>query len=255
LRKIDFILLLIFICTGCSVFRNAENRNGLLKYDSKVNVTIPERVREKNITRNNFYIPKAEIQISTPEGNQNLIVGIKYCQPDKYLLTVKSRTGIEAGRILLSHDTILGNDRINRKYYYGSALYLKNNYGITDLILAVLLGDYVSDNSKPESTAGCINGKLEVNQILDGVRIKYVIDCKSGKSSSVIIANRLNEKEIEVYYDKFIISGNIITPGNILIKNLKRNTTIDIRIRKIESPWNGKIEFIPGSRYELIKLL
>ena len=69
---------------------------------------------------------------------------LKFEYPDKYLISIKSRTGIEGARIYISEDTILFNDRINKKMYYGSSLYLKRKYGLTTNFLPLIFGDIVS---------------------------------------------------------------------------------------------------------------
>jgi hypothetical protein len=54
---------------------------------------------------------------------------------------------------------------------------------------------------------------------------------------------------------KFLEKGNSLYPQNINIIDTQRNTSVIIKIDKITLPWEGKIEFIPGYRYELVQLL
>ena len=58
--------------------------------------------------------------------------------PDKFLISIKSHTGIEVARIFLTGDSIMINDRINKKLYYGSTSYLKNKYGLTTAVFPVI---------------------------------------------------------------------------------------------------------------------
>jgi hypothetical protein len=65
----------------------------------------------------------------------------------------------------------------------------------------------------------------------------------------------LKADRIEIHYNDFYKNRNIFFPREIEIKNIQRETTVDIKIKKIEFPWSGKVEFIPGIGYELIRLL
>ena len=47
---------------------------------------------------------------------------------------------------------------------------------------------------------------------------------------------------------------NFYTPSRFRI-SYKDNSIIGIKIGKIESPWNGNIEFIPGNRYEFNRII
>lgn len=214
-----------------------------------------ESIRKQNITNNSFFIQKAEIEISGREGNEKFLASIKFKNPDKYLISLKGKTGIEAARIFLSDDTLLVNDRINRKQYCGTPEYLKIKYGITASVLPVIFGDYIDDNMINKSNAECSNGKLDIDCIINGIKIKYVIDCIKGKCISEIIENGLNSKRMEIQFTDFFKKEKNLIPGKIEILDLQRETTIKIRIKKVVSPWEGNIEFIPGNKYEIIQLL
>lgn len=56
-----------------------------------------------------------------------------------------------------------------------------------------------------------------------------------------------------IEFGTFIKAGYGLMPSRIRVNY--GESDIIIRIEKIESPWKGSIEFIPGSRYELMKIL
>jgi hypothetical protein len=58
---------------------------------------------------------------------------------------------------------------------------------------------------------------------------------------------------MEIAYNHFVNIFNGLTPSGIRISY--GNSIIGIKLGKIESPWNGSIEFIPGKKYDLIELL
>lgn len=223
--------------------------------NEKVTETGIESLRKQNITSNNFFIQKAEIEISTGNKSEKLIGSMKFLKPDKFLISIKSRTGIEALRIFISPDTILVNDRINRKLLYASHDYLRTKYGLPDSVFALLLGDYVSNSVFGLNKRNCLNGKINLDGLIDGIDVKYIIDCKLNKVIYASNEEILRGREVELKFDDFEKRGDILTAGKIEIRDVMGMLSIIIRIKKIEYPWNGSIEFIPGSRYELIKLL
>lgn len=254
MQKVTFIFFLVILTAGCSVIRTGGNRvRGLSK--ETLALGLLESINKQNITKNNFFIQKAEILFSGKKGTDRFLASIKFENPDKYLISIKSKAGIEAARVFISEDTILINDRINRKIYYGSALYLKENYGITAAGLAILFGDYIDDNLYDSKEAKCVDGKLRINGIVKGTLVKYVIDCKKRKSILVILENSMNKRGIEIQFNDFLKNKNVLTAGMIEIEDFQRMATIEIKIKKIESPWNGSIEFVPGNKYEIIQLL
>lgn len=244
----------MILSMGCSVVRIGGNRINNLS-DNTVPDKLIESINNQNITNNNFFIQKAELEFTTQDGTEKLLATIKFINPDQYLISIRSRAGIEIARIYFSGDTILINDRINRKQYFGSSEYLTGKYGIPESVLPVILGDFIADNLSGNSTEKCLDGKLDINSIVNGIRIKYIIDCKKGKSILAITENSLNITKIEIRYSDFLKNRDVLYPGKIEIKDFQRNINIQIKIHRLESPWNGIIEFIPGNKYEKIQLL
>jgi hypothetical protein len=118
------------LIAGCSVTRNVivEKHDNTYRFSSD---NITESVSQQNITNSGFFIEKAEIEINNDKGKEKFIANIKFELPDKYLISLKSRSGIEGARIYLSKDTILVNDRINQIEYYGTSFYIRKKYGFS----------------------------------------------------------------------------------------------------------------------------
>lgn len=247
------ILFIEILIAGCSVIRHGIN----IEDSSASGLTekLFESVEKMNITGKGFFIQKADIVITTPEGTQRVIGTVKYEKPQKYLISIKNRTGIEVARIFISEDTILINDRLNRKLYYGSSDYLMRKYGIKPNVLPVIFGDFISDRFTDNKEINNFDGILNVSCLSNGVKIKYSIDSKKGKAIQAIPESSLADEHIEVNYKKFSKKGAVIIPGIIIINDFKRGTIIEIRIKKIEVPWDKNIDFIPGNLYEHIELL
>jgi Domain of unknown function (DUF4292) len=254
LRKIAYILLVVITTAGCAVSRKhkrGNNEEGKLSES----VMFYENIVNQNITSRNFFVERAEFKIKTEDGEKFGVGTIKFKIPDKFLISIKSRTGVEVARIFLTGDSIMVNDRFDKKLFYGSTSYLKEKYGLTTSILPVIFGDYVNDNKNEINKMECTDGKLNLEGIVNDVRIKYEIDCEYGKSILTIPEDNLNESELTIKYNDFFKADNINIPEKIEISDRQRNTVIEIKIEKIVIPWNGTIEFIPGKQYEKIHLL
>ncbi len=241
---------------GCSVTRSRSRSNRDLEISKELfSENILESVKNQNITNTNFFIQKADIEVITQSGKEKLIGSIKFEYPDKYLISIKSRTGIEGARIYVSDDTILVNDRINRKMYYGSSVYLKRKYGLTTNFLPLIFGDIVLEKNYRESKEKCSGDKINTDYVVQGVILNYAINCKKRKSVFVSQLNSFVQHGIEFRYDNFIKSGNILIPTNIVLEEAQYDLKIKINIIKMELPWSGNIEFVPGRNYEIIELL
>jgi len=251
LQKQTLILIAGFILlSGCSVFKKA-GISGNLEINRN-NINLPEELKNQNITNANFFISKAELEVSGIDGIEKLICSIKYVYPGTYLISIRNRTGIEAARIFLSSDTVLVNDRINRKLYYGSNKQMVEKYGFNQSVIPLILGDYLTDDLVRTESENCINGVFKKQDKYKGIFIDYTIDCRILK---VISATTGTGNSFNLEFSRFMRIDNILIPEEIQIEDLKKMTKISIRIQRIEYPWNGSIEFIPGSGYEKIPLL
>jgi Domain of unknown function (DUF4292) len=254
LHKVKIILFSILLFTGCSVLKKGQGEV-FKNTDMPSGKQILEKLQKRNLSNRNFYIQKAEVQIFGQGGVEKLLLSVKYRKPDKYLISVRSKTGIEAARLFISADTILLNDRINRRLYCSSPDYLKKKYGLTLSVIPVLIGDYIVNNESSFRAMECIENRIKINGTVDGLKINYLIDCTSGKSVLSILESSLSSERIEVKNSEFFELENNIIPGNIEINDYKRESIINIKIRKMTFLWEGNIEFIPGNKYEIIELL
>jgi hypothetical protein len=253
LQKINLIWLLIVLTAGCSVFKNNIGSDHRLSNDLNGDRLI-ESIEKQNVTVNSFYIQKAEIEITTESGSEKLLASLKFESPDKYLISIKSRTGIEGLRIFLSRDSVLVNDRINKKVYCGSTNKMNLKYGISFSEIPVILGDFVFDTAQDNNVRNCIDDNMDIDTYLKGIMIKYVIDCPKRKLRKTIITNDLNRVGIVILYSDYFKHSAGFMPGLIQMNDPQRKIKIKIRIRKMESPWDGRIDFIPGKQYEILQL-
>lgn len=252
MQKISLILCLVVILTGCSLTRRGGER--YLGKSGNTESEIVSGTKNLNLTKENFFIRKAEIKIVSEDGSDSFLGSLKFEQPDRFLLSLRSKTGIEAARIFLSADTVLINDRINRILYHGSPMALKRKYGISASLLPVVLGDFLMNKVSDPGTITCINGRQDIVSLIDGVRIMYTIDCRLMKAILAVPDNSINPAGLEISYHDFFSEAQSVIPGRIEVKDLKKKSTVEIKIVKFESPWIGTIDFIPGNNYEMQQL-
>jgi hypothetical protein len=245
LRKIVVIFIIVIGAWGCAATRNKSTL-----YPALLNGNIIENARLQNLSNNSYFIQKAEIEVFTNDRKEKFVGTIKFEKPDKYLISLKSKAGIEGARIYITKDTILINDRINKKLYYGTAAYLKLKYGISANLLPLIFGDISLDSNCENITINCNEERARIDCPVKGTYLKYVIDCKNSKTSAV----GLGEQDINLKFDKYFVLSNILVPRTIDFKAEKYDMAINIKIVKVEYPWNGSVSFIPGKGYEIIKL-
>ncbi len=239
--------------TGCAVLKNSHERENTSINNLNKNDLI-EVINSQNINTKGFYISKADISISAQNGTEKILGTVKYESIGKMLISLRSKTGIEIARIFISNDTLLVNDRINKKLYKGTSAYIKSKYGIPFSAIPVVFGDYVTGKGQNRTENKCTEGRLILEEDLGRLKINYVIDCNRGKSISAKLEDNIGKEKISIEYNKFVRNAIGFIPGVIQITDQQREMTIILKIVKIESPWNGEIEFIPGKQYENVLL-
>ena len=239
---------------GCSVTKNINTGVGRNSSDL-ISGNLLKDVRNQNVTNTGFFIQKAEIEFINNDDKQKFLCSIKYQKPNEYLISIKNRTGIEGARICLSEDSIFVNDRINKRTYVGTSLYLRRKYGMTVDLLPIIFGDIVLGRDYESGKELCENDRLSLKCTVDGIRLIYGIDCKKRKTLSVSKINNLNSQDFMCKYENFEKKDNKLVPKIIEYIDSKSNMSVRIKIINIDIPWNGTVKFIPGKGYELIDLL
>lgn len=214
-----------------------------------------QRVIKQNVTSSGFFIQKAEIELITQNEKKKFLGSIKFEYPDKFLISLKSRTGIEGARIYINKDSIIVNDRINKKMYFGTALNLKRKFGLNQSVIPLIIGDMVVENRVNAGIGKCEDNRLKVDCNVRGVTTRYNIDCKRGKIDQVNLGNSNLKENININYSNFINLNSTLIPRIIDVENLQNNIKVRIKILKAEYPWNGDVRFVPGKGYEIIEIL
>lgn len=225
------------------------------EYINQASINILEDAKKQNITNEGFFIEKAEIEIFSQEGKEKYLASIKFEKSGKYLISIRSRSGIEGARIYISDDSLLVNDRIHKKLYSGNSFYLKKKYGIAPGLIPLILGDLILNNNYAEKKDSCIGNKIKMDCYVKGVRLNYEIDCSSKKVVLVKQSDNFNKNIIIISFTNFFSIGSHRIAKMIEFEDSQYKIGVKIKIIKAESPWSGSFKFIPGKGYELIELI
>jgi len=241
----------LFTLSGCSSVRNTGRIVNTNTENFFININ---KLDSSNISHTDYNILKASVRILSDAKKSEFLVNFKYKRPDTYLASIKSKTGIEAARLYISGDTVLLNDRINKRLYYGSSDFLSDKYGVNINSVQLIFGDILRGEDEVADTIKCKNGIGIFYDIVNGRRIEYRIDCSTGMVANTYIGGYNEQELVRLSFSKYINSGKHFIPGNIEIYETSNEIGIQIEIEKIVEGAMEEIVFIPGKNYERILL-
>jgi hypothetical protein len=246
-RPLIFLFLILF--TNCSALKTGKT------ITEQINNPCFElaNVKNQNLSANDFNIKKAEIEINIDNEKQKLLASVKYKTPGRWLICLKSTTGIEVARAFITVDTLLINDRLHKKLYYGSIRSIEKKYGIPFITLPVLFGDFIAGNVSVRDSAKCIDGRDMKTFKFGESEIEYLLSCKDNKIISSKI-RRPGGNEIQVSYSKMKLVNKYKYPARLIIRDPSEKCILEIKIRNIEFKNIEKVDFIPGKGYNYILL-
>jgi hypothetical protein len=175
---------------------------------------------------------------------------MKYSSDGRYLISLRSKTGMEAFRIFISRDTVLVNDRLNKSVLYGSTLDFARISGIPASLLKISVGDVFVNQPVAAEGENCVNSEIKLNDWLAGLMVNSTIDCQKEKLKKVIVSTGSPDKYIIIDYSRYR-DDRYSVPRKVEVNDAMRSIKIIISIDKYLAPWFGEIEFIPGDGYKI----
>ena len=243
------ILILLVLLTGCSALKTGKTKTEHISsrfFDFR-------KIMAQNLTVNDFNIRKAEVQIAIGDEKQILLASVKYKTPGYWLISLKNNIGIEITRAYITTDTLLINDRLEKKMFYGKTNAIEKRYGIPFIAIPVIFGDFVEENPESIDSIKCVGAKDTLNIKFDKFEIEYFISCRDNKIINANLRNPGN-KVIQIAYSKISLFDNKKYPSRIKIIDTTDRCIIEIRIRNIDFNNIERLDFIPGRGYENILL-
>lgn len=241
--------LIVLLLTGCSV--TGKLKKGETGYSGMDRKKI---FNEKNLTSSSFFIQKADIEVVNIGEKKSFLASVKYNMPDTFLISIRSKSGIEAVRILLTNDTLLLNDRLNKTMYFGSSATLKRRYGFDNMLIYSIIGGFIEDLKNKRGEIDCADKELSFATYSEDLNVNYLIDCKEGKVKSAEVVSDNRKDKIMIYFSGLKEAGDFIFTKQMEIRNLRDFESIVIKIDKVVVPYEGRIEFVPGRNFEQVEL-
>jgi hypothetical protein len=246
-------LVFSVVLASCSATRKGRNTVNYQKTESS-GVNSLEAIFKNNISNNDFNIQKADINVVQDNISVRLMADLKFKKPDSLLITVRSRSGIEAGRAFISRDTLIIKDRVNKKLLIGIPEAIGAKYGIDPSFIFILLGDIVLDEKDRTKSIDCINEEYRKEYMINGKRVEYIVDCRHKKLKQIRFEGDVNTGNITIGLSDIKNTGGIIYPGRIEINDDLKTLGLIIEIKRIASPWTGKMGVFSGQGYKVIRI-
>jgi len=255
LQKITYILLILAVLiNGCSPARKAAKTSGERAVNGETTASTIESVIRNNLSNNDFYIQKADINIIQDNISVRLFADIKFRKPDTLLITVRSRTGIEAGRAFITKDTLIIRDRINKKLLIGKPDAIGAKYGVNPSFIMTILGDIIVEDKDRGQPVRCVRGDFTREFEVNDKKVTYIIDCQRNKLKQAYFEGDVRSGNITIGMSDYERSGNVVYPGKIEINDDLKSLGVIIEIKRIESTWKGKIGILAGLGYKVVKI-
>ena len=242
----SLIIILLILTGGCTSKRVVSESWDTLKNESAEKVI--NAVRKSNISEDNFFIEKADLSVTVNNEIKKFVFNVKFIKPEKYLISIRSTSGIEGARIYISKDTVLINDRIGKRLIYGKPKDLERISGFPYLVLSMIFGDLIPYEDGTKNEKEIVDNQLIMRQSYKGRVVKSVLEPKIGKVKFASFSSGNQKDDVKISYSKFGKTDKHI-PGKTDLINLSGNISAKIEIKRIQIPWNGEIEFIPGKGY------
>ena len=209
--------------------------------------------RKNNLSNGDFNVQRADVVLDVNGDEQKFIASFKYKTPGIWLISMKSNTGIEAARAWITADTVLINERMHKKLYYGKSSALQEKYGIPVKAIPVLVGDFIEAEGKIKNSIDCVQGVDKEVTKFENFTVEYVISCRENKTleSKILIPNK---NAVIISYSKTKRDSIRKFPTKIVIHDSEANLVIEIKIRNIDFKNIDKLDFIPGKGYDKILL-
>jgi hypothetical protein len=251
-RKKIIYIACIFLITGCAESRLLDSSSD--NFGGRQASVVTNGAVQRNISNSGFFIHKGRIQTSGESGRISLFFSMKFTPPYNYLISLRSKTGMEAFRILLSSDTVLINDRLNKSVLYGNIKDFEKITGLPAALLKVSYGDIFIGDAKLQPGELCLNSEVKLNEYYLGLMVKTTIDCLNEKVKSVMLTTGVPDEFITIDYKKHRDDYSRL-PRKVEINDFRRKIKITLSLDKYTAPWVGDIEFIPGTGYSVKPLI
>lgn len=195
MRGVIAIFIFLITLLGCSTTRKSPNSYPI---NNSYNINNISDLTDINLTNRNFDIQKIEILFKSKQRNDAFMANLKFRLPNQYLISIRTKVGIEVARINIKNDSIFIIDKINNVLYVGSDSYLRTNFGLSIDLLPLLIGD-VLVNKEEEIHAFQCSINSSINSYIRNSQINYIIDCPIARPNNTTILDPYKRATILSY--------------------------------------------------------
>jgi len=252
-KIVCIILVFILVFSACSTSRKAGRTAVSTTLDETAGNRL-ETVISNNLSNHDFYIRRSDIRVRQENVTVNLNASIKFRRPDSLMISVRSGIGVEAGKGFLTGDTVIVNDRFNRKLMVGDPEEIRSKYGIDPALIYIILGDLIVGKDDYRSVLNCQKGEFRSQYDVGGRTVEYTVDCQRKKVRKVYLEGDVRTGNITILLSGIVKDGNITYPEKIAINDDLKELDIEIQIKRIESPWSGSVGTVGGQGYRVVKI-
>ncbi|HQG76005.1 MAG TPA: DUF4292 domain-containing protein [Bacteroidales bacterium] len=249
-KVIVAILISIVFLGGCSTIKR---RSGIV-VDRTYTAENVSDIVGRNISGYDFFIQKADITVLENNSTARFLALVKYKRPDSLSLSFRTRLGIEAARILITADTLIISDRINKRTRIGKPEELKEKYGIEPKLIFTVLGDIIVEQRDEKRRIKCSNGIFENEYNVGGRQVNYTIDCRNAKLVRTNFFESRGLGILNLEFAEFIQVGPVVIPGLVKAKSDLNNIEVTVKVEKAEIGYKGVIGFKSPANYRIIGL-
>lgn len=195
MQRVVAILFFLISIMGCSSSRKSHLSPTFIN-NNRIN-TIND-LTQSNLTQNNFDIQKIDIQFKNREIEETFIANLKFREPDEYLISLRTKIGIEIARVNIKNDSIFIIDKINKILYKGSNSYLESYYGLSNGLMPLLIGDVLISDEENNSNFQCVNNPV-YKSYYNSYIINYNINCETARPNGIDLKDSYNRTTIFNY--------------------------------------------------------
>lgn len=250
-KVVNYILLIFILLQGCSIFRKTEVRD----FQKAVGEVRAKDIVSNNLSNGSFYIQKASITVTDGSISSKFLATLKFRFPDSLQISLRAKIGYEAARIFMTKDTLIINDRINKKLRVGNPGDLKKKYGVDPDLIFVLLGDFIIDPESESVNIKCHNELSDNRFVVGGRNMDYRIDCKLKKITGARIEGEMKTGNLALDFSGFSDFDDLIIPGIITVSSDKSALKATIEVEKANRRYQGIIgPMRAGNNYDILRL-
>ena len=253
-RKYTLIVFaIVLIMSSCSTIRRAQRSSDEIGSGNK-GKSLEEILEKNNIAGKGLIISRARIKYSDDATEASFTAVIRINKKGEILASLKSFAGIEVARVIFTDDIFYIFDRIHRTVSFISFEDVGKRYGLRKEWMMIVLGDTPGILTEKGNRIKCRDGVGERERSISGLRIGEEFDCSSGKVSEVSMMEASGRLLSTLRFNDFIKVNDIVIPSSVVMDSRSNLFHVEMIIEKVETGWDGEIDFAKPNGYELIKI-